>query len=364
MILPLSLLVLVPWAQAALHHIFVGTVDGSSIYTIEFDDTYKTLNVIRNDSAAGATPSIVIEGTKQFLFSSRPSDGTISRYEIGQDYSLKGDGSLEIPSSCNSTSYRTIHILPSIQHYDAIYGAATNTLCSTIFAFSTSGHYTQNSAAVPGDVHSLTFSPSGAHLHALNTASPSILTFTISLDDPNLTALSDTSVLPNTTFPAQIIAHPAGTRVYVVTRDSNELLSIPVDPVSANPIPGKGGIDLSRHAILPTAPSPDTFHTTALALGLSNTTLWTLTSSPSQQSATITVFTLDPVSGAVGKKIARAAFSTRGGKVTGRGGMEVTITAMPWRVGGVGGTGGTGEEDLVVVTTWPGGVVAVLGVER
>ena len=54
-------LILLPWAQAALHHLFVGTVDGSSLYTLEFDDTYKTLNIIQNVTAAGASPSIVVE---------------------------------------------------------------------------------------------------------------------------------------------------------------------------------------------------------------------------------------------------------------------------------------------------------------
>jgi outer membrane protein assembly factor BamB len=60
----LSLVVLVTltgWATATLHHLFVGTVDGGSLYVLEMDDMARTLTMIRNNSAAGASPSIALD---------------------------------------------------------------------------------------------------------------------------------------------------------------------------------------------------------------------------------------------------------------------------------------------------------------
>jgi tRNA(Met) C34 N-acetyltransferase TmcA len=49
------------WAAGALHHLFVGTVDGGSLYVLEMDDMARTLTMIRNNSAAGASPSIAFD---------------------------------------------------------------------------------------------------------------------------------------------------------------------------------------------------------------------------------------------------------------------------------------------------------------
>jgi hypothetical protein len=49
------------WAAATLHHLFVGTVDGGSLYVLELDDISRSLTVLRNESAAGASPSIAFD---------------------------------------------------------------------------------------------------------------------------------------------------------------------------------------------------------------------------------------------------------------------------------------------------------------
>lgn len=53
------------WAAGALHHLFVGTVDGSSLYALEMDDMARTLTMIRNMTAAGASPSITFDVSGQ-----------------------------------------------------------------------------------------------------------------------------------------------------------------------------------------------------------------------------------------------------------------------------------------------------------
>jgi hypothetical protein len=49
------------WATASLHHLFVGTVDGGSLYVLELDDMARTLTMLRNNSIAGASPAIALD---------------------------------------------------------------------------------------------------------------------------------------------------------------------------------------------------------------------------------------------------------------------------------------------------------------
>lgn len=56
-----ALSVFVGWSAAALHHLFVGTVDSGSVYVLEMDDMARTLTLVRNNSAAGASPSIAFD---------------------------------------------------------------------------------------------------------------------------------------------------------------------------------------------------------------------------------------------------------------------------------------------------------------
>jgi hypothetical protein len=57
----LLLCVLTRWADAALHHFFVGTVNGGSVYMLELDDVARTLTPLKNMTAAGASPSIAFD---------------------------------------------------------------------------------------------------------------------------------------------------------------------------------------------------------------------------------------------------------------------------------------------------------------
>lgn len=53
------------WTTATLHHFFVGTVDGGSLYALELDDVQRTVTVLANNSAAGASPSIALDVSKE-----------------------------------------------------------------------------------------------------------------------------------------------------------------------------------------------------------------------------------------------------------------------------------------------------------
>ncbi|KAF2020245.1 hypothetical protein BU24DRAFT_459841 [Aaosphaeria arxii CBS 175.79] len=336
-------LLLVPWVQAALHHLYVGSVDGSSIYALELEDEYRTIDIVQNSTAAGAASALVLDRSRKFLFSSRPSDGTVSRYLVNPDYSLIHEGTMDVPKSCNTTSFKNIKLTSGPQPPSTIFGSASTGSCSAIFSTSVSGYYQHRSSDIAGDVRSLVFSPDGHHLRALDFKRNSIMNFIIR-EDTDFDDLNGTDVLTDVTTSRQIISHPGGHRLYVVTQDTNELIDLALlsttDRVDSS-------LPTRHHTILPKDTKPGEFFTSSVAIPSANTTLWTLSQSSTQ--AQITVFKLDPVTGEVKEKVARAGFKNAGGSAET---VTSALSAAPF--------GG----NLVAVTTYPGGMVAVMGLDE
>ncbi|KAF2871472.1 hypothetical protein BDV95DRAFT_628673 [Massariosphaeria phaeospora] len=253
--------------------------------------------------------------TRLFLFGSRPSEGTLSRYAINEDYSLVHEGTMDIPRSCNTTRFASVHLTSRPQLPSSIFGSASTGLCSTLFAVDVTGFYTMRSAEYQGDFRSLSWSPNGRNLrtlesHSSDPSSSSILNFHIS-DNANLEDLVGTDILTNVTSAEQLISHPIGNRAFIVTKNSNELVDIALQQ--------NGLVDSSA----PPGRRP------------------TLSQSGSQ--AIISVFSLNATTGAVEKSIARSSWQGMGNGV---------LVAAPF-----------GGADLVAVTNAPVGMVAILGLD-
>ncbi|KAF2475596.1 uncharacterized protein BDR25DRAFT_310942 [Lindgomyces ingoldianus] len=339
-------LILLQPANAAWHYLFVGTIDASSIYTLEFNDVAKNITVFKNSSASGASRSITLDHSKTHLFGSRPADGTISRYFVEADYSLVNEGAMEIPQSCNTTAFASIKLITGSQDPYLIYGAATTGSCSSLFLTLDSGYRSLKSDAISGNIFSIAFSPNGRHLHALDSKSRSILNFYIS-DDPTFRDLLDKDFLPNATSPKQIITHPFGHRIFVVSQDTNELIEVPLlnnDRIDAS-------LSDTRHAILPKKLGNGKYSTTSLAISSSNSTLWTLSQSKTPgQNGLITVYKLDGVTGAIAGRLAQVNWKTSGNAI--HTGMTSSVTPAPF------------DGDLVAVTSFPMGTVEIWGVQK
>lgn len=177
----------------------------------------------------------------------------------------------------------------------------------------------------------------------MDSASSSLLNFNLA-DDPTLEELLDTKPIANAVAARHIITHPVGHRAYVVTRDKNELMDIPLltnDRVN-------GSASANRSVILFNETPAGHYVTTSVAISSSNATLWTLSHSTGDMSATfmVTVFRLDAETGAVQRRIARASFTNHIGD-----GIAARSEILPAPFDG----------DMVAITTYPGGMVAVLG---
>lgn len=210
-----------------------------------------------------------------------------------------------------------------------------------LFSTSVSGFKSLRSKEIVGDVRSLAWSPNGHHLHALNShasdlSETSIFNFYIS-DDPNLQDQNQTDILANVTNAEQMVTHPTGNLVYVVVKDTNELVTIPLQGAHGPILP-------SRFKILPSSLDATQYTTSTLTISSSRTSLWTLSLSPAQ--AVVTVFSLDPMTGVVINAVARAAWVNQGEAIA-------QITPAPF----VG-------NDMVAVTNSPVGMTAFLGLDK
>ncbi|KAF1993503.1 hypothetical protein P154DRAFT_589116 [Amniculicola lignicola CBS 123094] len=273
--------------------------------------------------------------SKYYLFGSRPSDGTVSRYSVGTDLALKHEGTMEIPSTCNATSFTKIQLTTGSQRPYSIYGSASTGTCSALFSVSVTGFQTLQSGEYVGDIRSLAFSPNGQHLYALDYKSNSILNFNIT-EDPSLQDLIEKGILSNVTTPRQIVTHPTGHRIYVVTEDTNQLIDIPLLPndslnTSSTPV---------HFNVLPKSLQAEPYTTHSVAI-TSNSTLWALSRTWGQ--TVLSVFSLDPETGEVLKAIARSAWA------------DYSETLDSWIVGAPFGS------DIIAVTNSPIGMVAVVG---
>lgn len=214
-----------------------------------------------------------------------------------------------------------------------------------LFSTSVSGFHTLRSKEFKGDIRSLAWSPNGHHLraldsHASSSAATSIFNFYIS-ENPNLEDQNGTDILANVTSAEQMVTHPTGNLVYVVTKDTNELVTIPVQEegqknASAAP---------TKFKILPSSLDATQYTTSSLAISSSKTSLWTLSQSNVQ--AVVTVFAIDATTGVVSGAVARAAWSGLGGIGSGQ------IAPAPFE-----------GNDMVAVANSPVGMVAFLGLDK
>ncbi|OAL57215.1 hypothetical protein IQ07DRAFT_594611 [Pyrenochaeta sp. DS3sAY3a] len=330
-----------PRAFALTHHLAVGTTDGQALYSLEMDDAARSVYLIQARDAAGASPSLTLDYSKKHLFGSRPSDGTLTRYSIAPTYEFVSEGTMEIPKACNTTKFTSLHLTSSTKNF-GIWGSASTGTCSVLFGLTSDGYTTLRSREIAGDIHSLAFSPSGRNLRALDSHSStatttSITNFRIS-DEPNLEDIIGTDVLTNVSSASQIIAHPNGNRIYVVTKDTNELIAV---PLSAETSRRRATLSQSRYKLLPSSIDATQFQTSSLAITASKRVLWTLSQSPNQ--AVVTAFTLNATTGDVIEVGARATW---------KGAGEGQLTAAPFEAG-----------DVVAISNSPMGYVTLLGLD-
>ncbi|CAO2650240.1 Nn.00g015320.m01.CDS01 [Neocucurbitaria sp. VM-36] len=325
------------------HHLVVGTTDGRALYSLETDVEARGVYMIQARDAAGASSSLALDRSRTHLFSSRPSDGTLTRYSVASNYELVSEGSMDIPSSCNTTNFTSLHVSSSNQNL-GIWGTASTGTCSVLFGLTSDGYTTLRSKEIAGDVHSIAWSPTGRNLHALNSHSSASSTTSITnfriAENPNLEDIAGTDVLVNVTSASQIVSHPTSDMVYLITKDTNELVTLPLQQNVR--LRYRANLSPSRYRLLPSSLDVTQFHTSSLAITSSKTTLWTLSQSPSQ--AVITAFSLNTTTGEVLGVAARASW---------KGAGEGQLVAAPFEAG-----------DVVAVTNSPAGYITILGLDQ
>lgn len=225
-----------------------------------------------------------------------------------------------------------------------IWGSASTGTCSVLFGLTPDGYTTLRSKEIAGDIHSLAFSPSGHNLRALDSHSSASATTSITIfriaEEPNLEDIIGTDILTNVSSASQIIAHPTGNQIYVVSKDTNELIAVPLQPETSLRR-SRSTLSQSRYKLLPSSLDATQFQTSSLAITASKRVLWTLSQSSNQ--AVVTAFTLNATTGDVIEVGARATW---------KGAGEGQLSAAPFEAG-----------EVVAISNSPMGYVTLLGLD-
>ncbi|KAF2029563.1 hypothetical protein EK21DRAFT_89656 [Setomelanomma holmii] len=77
-------------AQSLLYHLIVGTKDGQALYSTEMDSEARL--------------TYWVQRAKKHVFGSRPANGTITQYAIGNNYELTVENTVQLEASCEQFS--------------------------------------------------------------------------------------------------------------------------------------------------------------------------------------------------------------------------------------------------------------------
>jgi hypothetical protein len=175
-----------------------------------------------------------------------------------------------------------------------------------LFGLTIDGYSPPSPKETTGDVRSLAWGSNGRNLHTLDSHSSSTTTFPVVdfriSEDPNLEDIASTDILANVSDASQVIVHPSIDRMYVVTKSTNELITVTLAQ-DANTITSAQAP--SHYRILLSSLDSSQFHTSFLAITTSRNTLWRF--SQFYKQAIITVFTQNTTTGEIINAAARAS---------------------------------------------------------
>lgn len=211
-------------AVATSHHLFSGVFDGSSIYSLTFDDTTSNLSLLHNistNSSGGSSKWIAIDERHDNLY---VADGQYyASYSITNDTGLVYKSSVSTAASCDNINY----IVASRTAPYTVFGAPFDTGCGGQVIS------VDNSGALLSVLANVTYSnSSGVHGLAIDSSTKFIYSadddgnaiWVHSFDQANGT-VKEVQYLaaPTDADPRHLVVHPNGQYAYVVFEAGNAL---------------------------------------------------------------------------------------------------------------------------------------------
>ncbi|CZR56947.1 related to carboxy-cis,cis-muconate cyclase [Phialocephala subalpina] len=271
----LALLAALSTVNADLHHLIVGTFGTENLYTLEFDDSALTLNLIGNLSVPDASSWLALSHDKKNLYGtaySAASPAFVS-YALGNATDITY--STTIQSGGNCTSSKAIFVMAATESPYAVYGSPFSGTadCGSVMSVDENGvlseliqNYTYKSTS---GVHGMALNAENSFLYSADDTGNTLWTHSVNKTTGELTYVASLDGPVTGADPRHVAVHPEGQYLYVILEGANELAQYSIDQSTGIP-----SFDNVTFPLIPSGEADSDYWSDEVALSFSNTYLW------------------------------------------------------------------------------------------
>jgi len=220
-------------AQAALHHMFVGSYSSNAVYGVTYDDVTHSMKYVKNNTTRQENEWLALSYDGKTLYSSGlagwSSFPVTSATTIGYESSTT-------PAVGQCSVWQGVFILASRRAPYSVYGSLS---CANYVSVGQNGQLNGAAGQVPYNegavIYGMAMDPSNQFLYSSDWKSGKIWTHKVNADG-SLTVVNSVDGPSAVSAPRTIVVHPSGLAIYVVLEAWNAIALYKVDPVSKFPI--------------------------------------------------------------------------------------------------------------------------------
>ncbi|KUJ21723.1 3-carboxy-cis,cis-mucoante lactonizing enzyme [Mollisia scopiformis] len=274
----LSLLGALSAVHADLHHLIVGTFGTESLYTLEFDDSALTLNLIQNLTVSTASSWIALSHDKKNLYGTALSSGSSAvpafvSYALGNATDITYSNLVDLGGNCSSS--KAIFVMAATESPYAVYGTPFGGTadCGAVISVDESGvlseliqNYTYKSTSA---VHGLAMNTQNTFLYSADDSGNTLWTHSVDNTTGELTYVASLDGPATGSDPRHVAIHPEGQYLYVILEGANELAQYTVDQSTGIP-----SFQNVTYPLIPSGSDSSSFWSDEVALSYSTNYLW------------------------------------------------------------------------------------------
>jgi len=263
-------------AQAAKHHLFVGTFQDRALYALEFDDVNLALTLTTNISASDTHTWITLSHNCKALYGSGIGSGAWYSYTINNSSSITPSGAVPLKGNCISAlpgvnagnGPSGLHSVAGSTPPYAFYGAGPT--CGNVLSVDpTTSALLSVSQEIPYSFNSTTFSitstlmhgfalsADGRFLYGVDTRGNSLWIYSVDKTTGHLNLISAMPGPVPGANPRHVATHPSGGYLYVALEGANALTQYKVDKKTGLPARESTSYPLIKPGLNPSAWWPD-----------------------------------------------------------------------------------------------------------
>ncbi|KAK0457320.1 Lactonase, 7-bladed beta-propeller-domain-containing protein [Desarmillaria tabescens] len=297
-------LLLLGFASATVHHLFVGTFSTYAIYALEFDDESYSLTLAANITTPSEHPWINLSHDRKSLYAASGTE--YGYFNVVNSTSITYNASVPLDSNCSST--RAIYITSSKVEPYTVYGVPFGD-CGTVIPADFSS-ITQNYTFTLGSsgVHGLALLPNSTYLYAADDSDNKIWTFGVDVATGELTDVATLAAPSEGNNPRHLTVHPNGEYLYVILEEANEVAQYSIDWQTHQPVYSN-----VSYSLLPPGSNVSTHWADEVQVSANETYLWATTRSrETNDTGYLSVFSLNE-NGTISEQLFITPTTTSGG---------------------------------------------------